>query len=129
VSPAFGFVGTDCFADTLARYDEGLYLYQNNACANLSGTINSFGQISESGRDQGHSQLSLGNMAELCQVAYNQGDEEYFELLGDRLLTGYEYTSKYNLGYNVSFDPSFYRCDVNLVSKHPWIHPTSTNSA
>jgi hypothetical protein len=48
-------------------------------------------------------------MAELCQVAYNQGDHEYWDLLNDRLMVGYEYTAKYNLGYNVSYDPSFYR--------------------
>jgi hypothetical protein len=81
----------------------------NFPCSNLNNTINWFGQNCESGRDQSHTQLGLGNMAELCQVAYNQGDEEYWDLLNDRLMVGYEYTAKYNLGYNVSYDPDFYR--------------------
>lgn len=54
-------------------------------------------------------------MAELCHTAYNQGDSKYFDLLADRLLLGYEYTAKYNLGYNVTYDPNFYRCGANLV--------------
>ncbi|PQE27274.1 GPI anchored protein [Rutstroemia sp. NJR-2017a WRK4] len=107
------------------RYDEGLSLYLNFPCSNLNNTINSFGQNCESGRDQGHTQLGLGNMAELCQVAYNQGDRKYWDLLNDRLMVGYEYTAKYNLGYNVSYDPDFYRCDANLVGG-PWANISST---
>lgn len=91
------------------RYNEGLDLYQNFACADLNNTINWFGQNCESGRDQAHTQLSMGAQAELCQVAFNQGDTEYWDLLDDRLMVGYEYTAKYNLGQNVSYDPDFYR--------------------
>lgn len=54
-------------------------------------------------------------MAELCQAAYNQGDGQYFDMLRDRLLAGYEYTAKYNLGNDVPYDPDFYRCGANLV--------------
>ena len=75
----------------------------------MSNTINSMGQNCESGRDQAHTQLSLGAQAELCQVAYNQGDREYWDLLDDRLMVGYEYTAKYNLNYSVPYDPNFYR--------------------
>ncbi|KAK9489356.1 chondroitin AC/alginate lyase [Lipomyces doorenjongii] len=107
------------FLDNETMYNEGLSLYRNFACANLNGTINSFGQSSESGRDQGHTQLGLGNMAELCQTASNQGDAQYWDLLEDRLLVGYEYTAKYNLGNDVPYDPGFYRCGANLVGG-PW---------
>jgi hypothetical protein len=92
-----------------ARYEQGLTLYTTFACADLNNTINSFGQNSESGRDQSHVQLSLGNMAELCQTAHNQGDYSYWDLLSERLMTGYEYTAEYNLGNGVEYDPSFYR--------------------
>lgn len=91
------------------RYKEGLDLFKTFACSDLNNTINPFGQNSESGRDQGHSQLGLGNIAELCQTASSQGDDSYWGLLNDRVLTGYEYTAKYNLGYDVPYDPSFYR--------------------
>ncbi|RFU24816.1 hypothetical protein B7463_g11524, partial [Scytalidium lignicola] len=110
----------------LGWYNEGLNLYTHFGCANLSGTINPFGQNSESGRDQGHTQLGLGNMAELCQTAYNQGDGQYFDMLRDRLLVGYEYTAKYNLGDDVPYDPGFYRCGANLVGS-PWEHISNTS--
>ena len=90
-------------------YEQGLNLYETFACADLNNTINSFGQNSESGRDQSHPQLSLGNMAELCQTAHNQGDYGYWDLLSERLMIGYEYTAKYNLGNDVEYDPNFYR--------------------
>lgn len=89
-------------------YNEGLELYQTFACADLNNTINADGQNFESGRDQAHTQLSLGNMAELCQTAYNQGDN-YWNLLDSRLMVGYKYTASYNLGNTVDYEPSFYR--------------------
>lgn len=97
------------FLNNATMYDQGLALYETFACANLSNTINSFGQNSESGRDQAHTQLGLGNMAELCQTAHNQGDYGYWNLLSERLMTGYEYTAEYNLGNDVEYDPNFYR--------------------
>jgi hypothetical protein len=30
-------------------------------------------------------------------------------------MVGYEYTAKYNLGYSVSYNASFQRCDANLL--------------
>lgn len=97
------------FLNNVTMYEQGLNLYETFACADLNNTINSFGQNSESGRDQSHPQLSLGNMAELCQTAHNQGDYGYWDLLSERLMIGYEYTAKYNLGNDVEYDPNFYR--------------------
>ncbi|PYH43909.1 uncharacterized protein BP01DRAFT_384015 [Aspergillus saccharolyticus JOP 1030-1] len=68
-------VGFGVFLNNARMYKEGLDLYQNFACADLNNTINEVGQNSESGRDQAHTQLSLGNMAETCQTAFNQGDD------------------------------------------------------
>ena len=55
--------------------------------------------MQESGRDQGHSQLGLGALATICEIAYDQGDDLY-SALNNRLLRGYEYVAKYNLGEN-----------------------------
>lgn len=60
------------------------------------------GQCQESGRDQTHAQLGLGMMSMLCEVAWKQGLDLY-GALDNRLLAGYEYTAKYNLGYDVPF--------------------------
>ncbi len=66
--------------------------------------INEEGQCQESGRDQAHTQLGLGLLAEACEVAWNQGVDLYGEA-DNRLLKGFEYTARYNLGYDVPFVP------------------------
>lgn len=60
------------------------------------------GQIQESGRDQGHSQLGLGALATICEMAWRQGDDLY-SLLDNRLLKGFEYVAAYNMGQDVPF--------------------------
>ena len=59
--------------------------------------INEEGQIQESGRDQAHSQLGIGMLAECCAIAWNQGLDLY-AYDNNRLLKGFEYTAKFNLG-------------------------------
>lgn len=106
------------FLDNETMYEYGKSLISNSSCANLTGSINSEGQSSESGRDQAHTQLGLGNFGEAFQMAWNQGDD-LFSLLNNRLSIGYEYTARYNLGYSVHYNESFYRCDAFLVNG-PW---------
>lgn len=64
--------------------------------------INADGQCQESGRDQSHTMLGLGNLAEACEVGYKQHLDMY-GASNNRLLAGYEYTAKYNLGNQVPF--------------------------
>lgn len=80
------------FEDALRYYTKG---GGNGSILNY--VINKNGQIQESGRDQPHSQLGIGMLAECCAIAWNQGLDLYsFE--DNRLLRGFEYTAKYNLG-------------------------------
>ena len=60
------------------------------------------GQIQESGRDQGHCMLGIGAMATVCEMAHLQGDDLYSSL-DNRLMKGFEYVCKYNLGEDVPF--------------------------
>ncbi|MCL1919517.1 MAG: alginate lyase family protein [Kiritimatiellaeota bacterium] len=60
------------------------------------------GQVQESGRDQPHCMLGLGAMATVCELAWQQGDDLYFAL-DNRLMKGYEYVARYNLGHDVPF--------------------------
>ena len=65
--------------------------------------INDAGQCQESGRDQQHTQLGLAHMGDCCEIAWHQG----LNLYGyddNRLLKGFEYTAKYNLGEEVPFE-------------------------
>ncbi len=74
--------------------------------------FNEAGQCQESGRDQQHTQLGLGELAEACEVAWHQGVDLYGEA-DNRLLKGFEYTAKYNLGNEVAFVP-----DVDTTGKY-----------
>jgi len=64
--------------------------------------INEAGQAQESGRDQQHVQLGIGLLAETCEIAWNQGIDLY-GAADNRLLKGFEYTARYNLGFEVPF--------------------------
>lgn len=64
--------------------------------------INEEGQVQESGRDQAHTQLGIGMLAESCAIAWNQGLNLY-AFYNNRLLKGFEYTAKFNLGNEVPF--------------------------
>lgn len=53
----------------------------------------------------------------------SQGTDVYS--LGDNLLLkAAEYTAKYNLGYDVPYDPKFYRCEAVLING-PWALPSN----
>jgi hypothetical protein len=58
------------------------------------------GQCEESTRDQTHTQLGLGELAQVCQIAWNQGVDLY-GTADNRLALGFEYTAKYMLGEDV----------------------------
>lgn len=62
------------------------------------------GQCQESGRDQGHTQMGLEYLANTCETAWIQGLDLY-KTLDNRLLKGFEYTAKYNLGEDVPYEP------------------------
>lgn len=94
------YISAAIFLDNEDMYNKALDFYLNG---NDNGTIKNYisgttGQIQESGRDQGHTMLGIGCMATVCEIAHNQGDDLY-GLLGNRLMQGFEYAAKYNLGY------------------------------
>ncbi|MEI6946825.1 family 43 glycosylhydrolase [Paraflavisolibacter sp. H34] len=64
--------------------------------------LNEDGQIQESGRDQGHTQLGIGMLAECSEIAWKQGLDLY-GYADNRLLKGFEYVAKFNLGSEVPF--------------------------
>jgi len=87
------------FCDDRAVFERALRYYTdgwgNGAIRHY--VVNEEGQLQESGRDQPHSQLGIGMLAEACAIAWNQG----LDLYGyddNRLLKGFEYTAKFNLG-------------------------------
>ena len=79
------------------------YFLHANDNGSLPRYVSATGQCQETGRDQGHTQLGLGALAETCEMAWQQGDD-LWGALDNRLLKGFEYTAKYNLGYKVPFE-------------------------
>ncbi|MFT3935193.1 MAG: alginate lyase family protein [Chitinophagaceae bacterium] len=55
------------------------------------------GQCQESGRDQGHVQLGIGEFSGAAQVAYTQG-VDLFSIADNRIALGYEYTAGFLQG-------------------------------
>ena len=78
------------------------YLYANDN-GSLPQYVRESGQCQETGRDQGHTQLGLGALAETCEMAWEQGDD-LWGALDNRLMKGLEYTAKYNLGLEVPYE-------------------------
>ncbi|MFG2779297.1 alginate lyase family protein [Streptomyces prunicolor] len=60
------------------------------------------GQWQESGRDQGHTVLGMGQMGAVCEMAWNQGDDLY-SYDSRRFMKAAQYVAKYNNGSDVPF--------------------------
>ncbi len=92
------------YTNDRAQYERATHYYLQGADnGSLPNYIGPTGQCQESGRDQAHVMLGLGQLAETCEVAWSQGYDLY-ALLDNRLLQGYEYTSRANLGFDVPFE-------------------------
>jgi alpha-glucosidase len=81
--------------------DYYLHGYGNGAISNY---LDAQGECQESGRDQAHTQMGLGYLGCAAEIAWKQGIDLY-SAYENRLLTGYEYTAKYNLGHDVPYEP------------------------
>ena len=96
-------------ACALATGDSAMYraAIDYHLHANDNGTLPNYidetGQCQETGRDQSHVQLGLEALCDICEMAWQQGDD-LWGALDNRLMKGIEYTAKYNLGHDVPFE-------------------------
>lgn len=99
-----GMMAFGVFLNDKAMFDKAVnYYYHGSGNGSITHyIINEEGQCQESGRDQGHTQFGLGCLAEACEVAFSQGLDLY-GAENNRLMKGFEYTAKYNLGFDVPF--------------------------
>ena len=96
-------IGISVFLNDTKLYDDALdFFYHGKDNGTLPNYVAETGQIQESGRDQAHCMLGIGCLAEIAEVAWNQGDDLY-GALDNRIMKGCEYLSKSNLGYDVPF--------------------------
>lgn len=78
------------------------YFFHANDNGSLPNYISETGQCQESGRDQAHVQLGIEAMSHICEMAWEQGDD-LWGTLDNRVMKGFEYAARYNLGYDVPF--------------------------
>lgn len=74
------------------------------------------GQWQESGRDQAHAQLGVGFLSNVCQIAWNQGDD-LFSYADNRLLAGAEYVARHNQMRPVPF--TYYNNSQEMHNRWP----------
>ncbi|UIX29197.1 alginate lyase family protein [Streptomyces sp. GQFP] len=98
--------------DDGAKYDQAVNYFKNGAgngsithavpfiYDNVDGYA--LGQWQESGRDQGHTMMGMGQMGAFCEMAWSQGDDLY-GYDANRFMKGAQYVAKYNLGQSVPF--------------------------
>lgn len=108
------------FLDDKELFDRAIAFY-NSTTENSNGTLSlniyDTGQNFESARDQTHAQFGIGGLAESCEVAWKQGIDLYGSL-DNRLLKGFEYTAKYNLGNNdVPFQGNVYGSSISSTDR------------
>ncbi len=85
---------TDIWNNGLTEYID--YLIPNVAdYAEETGAYGKVGQMQESGRDQGHATMALGLAVDICQTAWNQGDDLY-SYHDNRMAAGIEFTAALN---------------------------------
>lgn len=93
------------FLDNEAIFQRAVkYFLEGKGNGSILNYFNNFGQCQESGRDQSHVQMGIGFLGTACEIAWKQGVDLY-GAYDNRLALGFEYTAKYNLGYDVPFEP------------------------
>ncbi|GAB3586606.1 DUF4979 domain-containing protein [Hymenobacter daeguensis] len=76
------------------------------------------GQLEESNRDQPHTMLALGSLAEIGEIGVNQGID-FYGASNNAIMRGYEYTSRYNLGNTVPYTTAYDYCERNYTDQTP----------
>ena len=74
------------------------------------------GQMAESGRDQGHATMAVALAADICQTAFNQGDD-LFAWMDNRLAAGIEFEAAYN---NAARDDLPWRPVIYATCRTAW---------
>lgn len=93
------------FLDDHAMFERAVNYYLNGeGNGAITKYFNEFGQCQETGRDQAHTQMGIGFLSNAAEIGWRQGVDLY-SAADHRLLKGYEYTAKYNLGHDVPYEP------------------------
>lgn len=108
------------FSDDIPTFNKVVnYFYYGEGNGSIDNyVLTDAGQLQESNRDQPHTMLAIGSLAELSEMALKHGIDLY-TASGNAIMRGFEYTSKYNLGYTVPFQTSYEFCEKNYQDYTP----------
>ncbi|NGO07757.1 cell wall anchor protein [Streptomyces sp. HC44] len=122
--------------DDGAKYDQAVNYFKNGAG---NGAIRKaipfvydsegLAQWQESGRDQGHTVMGIGQMGAFCEMAWSQG-EDLYGYDNNRFMKAAQYVAKYNLGENVPFTTYTWGTGTNCAQQsHTVISSASRGQA
>jgi len=113
-------MGIAIFTEDVAMFNKTVnYYYYGEGNGSIKNyVLTDAGQLQESNRDQPHVMLAIGSLAELAEMALKQGVDLY-SANNNAILRGYEYTSKYNLGFDVPYQTSYDYCEKNYADYTP----------
>lgn len=113
-------MGIAIFTEDTAMFNKTVnYYYYGEGNGSIKNyVITDAGQLQESNRDQPHTMLALGSLAELAEMALKQGVDLY-AANNNAIMRGYEYTSQYNLGLDVPYQTSYDYCEKNYADYTP----------
>jgi hypothetical protein len=115
-----GCMAMSVFCDDRTMFNDTVYAYENGFTNTTDGGcgvaqyIDDSGEDAESGRDQPHSQGGIAHLMEVAVMAFNQGVPSVMAYKDHRIVTGFEYTAKYNLGNDVPYHP-FPDCSGKMI--------------
>ncbi|MDR7209219.1 DUF4979 domain-containing protein [Flavobacterium piscis] len=113
-------MGIAIFTEDTAMFNKTVnYYYYGEGNGSIKNyVLTDAGQLQESNRDQPHTMLALGSLAELAEMALKQGVDLY-ATNNNAIMRGYEYTSQYNLGLDVPYQTSYDYCEKNYTDYTP----------
>ncbi len=100
------------FCDNVEIYERAIALFKygsravypdGGSCNGVLEMIDWKGQSFDSGRDQMHAQGLMAHLFDVAVVSWNQGTEDLFAYGDNRLLSGMEYSAKFNMGEDVPY--------------------------
>ena len=91
------------FLNDEQMFEKAIDMYLNDPCAGILNSLPS-GINGDTGRDQAHAWMVVDNLSRMADTALSQGVDLY-STLDDRLYHMGEYWFKYNLGYDVVWEP------------------------
>ncbi|WP_460503017.1 DUF4979 domain-containing protein, partial [Hymenobacter agri] len=108
------------FSDDNAMFNRAAnYFYSGEGNGSIVNyVLTADGQLEESNRDQPHSMLALGCLAEIGEIGVKQGFD-FYAASNNAILRGYEYTAKYNLGNTVPYATAYDYCERNYTDQTP----------